>query len=172
MSPTYENCDTVTILFTEDRAHLRVLEQTTTLLRTYDDINPDIVTVGTLDEMQHAASAEILGAQEDIIRGARQREFCPLPLLEPMSTMSIAGVKFDPITRLNARVDAIARARKGSAAMPMPGPGPPAMRRTLIIKERGSGITPPRTHLGERDAPKGNHHDGEERASVARSDAR
>jgi hypothetical protein len=72
--------------------------------------------------MQNAARVETSGDQEDILRGTRQREFYPLPL-KPRGLRSTAGNKFDPITSINAGIDAFAGVGKMSAMSGRPPPG-------------------------------------------------
>ncbi len=48
---------------------------------------------------------ESRGEQEDIIRGARQGQFCPLPRLESGRIKSINWLNFDPISRINTGID-------------------------------------------------------------------
>jgi hypothetical protein len=48
---------------------------------------------------------ESRGKQKDIIRGAGQGQFCPLPHLESGRIKSINGLNFDPISRINTGVD-------------------------------------------------------------------
>jgi hypothetical protein len=58
------------------------------------------------------------GEQENIIRGARQRQFSPLPRLESGRVMCVNGLDFEPISRINTGVDVVTRAGPVSA---MPG---------------------------------------------------
>jgi hypothetical protein len=61
---------------------------------------------------------ESRGEQENIIRGTRQRQFCPLPCLESGRIKSINGLDFEPISRINTVVDVFSRTGPVSA---MPG---------------------------------------------------
>jgi hypothetical protein len=56
--------------------------------------------------------------QEDIIRGTRQRQFCPLPSLESGRMKAINGLYFGPIIGINTAVDVVARVRPVFSAMP------------------------------------------------------
>jgi hypothetical protein len=106
----------VTTFSTAKRAQVCPLEQIVTPTGTDRDLNPNIVTIGSLDNMQHASCIESRGDQEDIVRGTRQRKFCPLPHLEPRRKMSITGViSFDPIGGINACIDVLAGAGQVSA---------------------------------------------------------
>ena len=76
---TYENSDTVTIVSTTERAQVQLLERITILMKADDHINPDVVTIGSLCDMQKTSCVESPGDQEDVVRGAWEREFRPAP---------------------------------------------------------------------------------------------
>jgi hypothetical protein len=72
------------------------------------------------------------GEQENIIRGTRQRQFCPLPCLKSGRMESINGLKFDPIGGINTAVDVFARV--GMVGMVSAMPGRMARRRKTLKK--------------------------------------
>jgi len=85
---------------------------------------------------------ESRGEQENIIRGTRQRQFCPLPCLESGRMKSFNRLKIDPISGINTGVDVIARvgpvtATPGRMARRMKTP-----RRIIIIIEMGMSKPP------------------------------
>jgi len=60
--------------------------------------------------MKNAPCMKSRGEQENIIRGTRQRQFCPLPCLESGRIKSINRLDFGPISGINTGVDVFARA--------------------------------------------------------------
>jgi hypothetical protein len=114
--------------------------------------------------MQNAPCKETPGDQEDIIRGTRQRKFCPPPRLKSRREKSISGVNFSPIDGINAGVDVFAVV--GQVSRPPP-------RRALKRNVGSDQVRPSEAHLGGHivtDVPKENLRNGQ--TSVARSDVR
>jgi hypothetical protein len=85
---TYEDPDTMTFVSTTERAQAHLLERITILMETDDHLDPNILTIGGLGNMQNTHRVESLGDQEDVVRGAWEREFRLPPRIELMGMMS------------------------------------------------------------------------------------
>ena len=81
--------------------------------------------------MQNAPCMDSRGEQENVIRGARQRQFCPQPRLESGRMKSFNGINFVPITGINTAVDVFVMVGPVSA---MPGVRRMARRKTLKVE--------------------------------------
>ena len=118
----------MTVFPAAERAQVRLLEQIAILAGADGDFDPNIITIGGLYNMQNAPCMDSRGEQENIIRGARQRQFCPQPRLESGRMKSFNRIKFVPITGINTAVDVFVTVGPVSA---MPGVRRMARRKTL-----------------------------------------
>ena len=105
---TYQDSEAVTFVSTAERAHFRLLECVAVLVETDDHINPNIVSIGSLCNMQHSHSIETPGEQEYVVRGARKREFCPAPHFESM-VMPVFGFILRPIGGIHTGINFVGR---------------------------------------------------------------
>jgi len=63
-----EDPDTMTFVSTTERAQAHLLERITILMETDDHLDPNILTIGGLGNMQNTHRVESLGDQEDVVR--------------------------------------------------------------------------------------------------------
>jgi len=100
---TYQDSEALTFVSTAERAHLRLLERVTILIEADNHIDPNIISIGSLGNMQRSQCIEPLGEQEYVVRGARKREFCPAPHLE--SRVMPFGFIFGPISGIHTGIN-------------------------------------------------------------------
>jgi hypothetical protein len=117
--------------------------------------------------MQDAACMESGGEQEDIIRGTRQRQFCPLPRLESGRMKTIDGLYFGPIVGINTGVDVVAMVGPMSVMT-----GRMMAGRMSLKKVEGSRSVRPVQFSIARHLPKENRRNGDGQTSAAGSAAR
>lgn len=95
----------MTFVSTTERAQAHLLERITILMESDDHLDPNIVTIGGLSNMQNTHRAESLGDQEDVVRGAWEREFRLPPRIESMVMMSLIGLIVGPISGIHTDID-------------------------------------------------------------------
>jgi len=106
--PGEQYSEALTFVSTAERAHLRLLKRVTILVEADNHIDPNIVSIGSLGNMQPSHCMEPLGEQEYVVRGARKREFRPAPHVESRVMPSI-GFVISPISDIHTGINIVVR---------------------------------------------------------------
>lgn len=101
----YEDPDTVTFVPATERAQAHLVERITILMEADDHLDPDVLTIGGLGDMQNTDGVESPGDQEDVVRGAWEREFRLPPRIEVTGMMSLIGLIVGPISGIHTHID-------------------------------------------------------------------
>jgi len=155
----------VTIVPTAKRAHARLVEYIAVLMKADDHLDPNIVSISSLGNMQNSYGTEPMVDHEDIFRGAWKSEFCPPPHFESRMMLPV-GIILGPSGIIHTGLDLVDVAGRGSILL---------MARTLeeerqkpTSARRSDGVTVLRDSERE-NVPRTS---GEGQSSVARSDGR
>jgi len=103
---TYQEPEALTCVPAAERAHFRLLECVAVLMEADDHVDPNIVSIRSLDNMQHSKCIEPPGEQEYVVRGARKREFGPAPHFE-WRVMPFIGCILGPISGIHTGIDIV-----------------------------------------------------------------
>jgi hypothetical protein len=104
---TNEDPDAVTFLSTTERTQVQLLERIAILMEADDHLDANVVTIGSLGDMQNTHCVESPGDQEDVVRGAWEREFRLPPRIELMGMMSLIGLIVGPISGFHTDIDVV-----------------------------------------------------------------
>jgi hypothetical protein len=112
LGPGSKNIDAVTIVSTAKRAHARLVEFIAVLMKANDQLDPNIVSISSLDNMQNSYGTDPMVDHEDIFRGAWKSEFCPPPHFESRMMLPVRDI-LGPIGTIHTGFDLVVVAGRG-----------------------------------------------------------
>jgi hypothetical protein len=156
----------VTIVSTAKRAHARLVEFIAVLMKADDQLDPNIVSISSLDNMQNSYGTDPMVDHEDIFRGAWKSEFCPPPHFESRMMLPVRNI-LGPIGTIHTGFDLVVVAGRGFIVL-MAMTLKEESKKADVSKTVSEGVTVLRER-GRENVPRTR---GEGQSSVARSDGR